>query len=445
MILRQRTQPSKVINMSKKYVSKKTKLASKKKFKNKFSSKGKGFGGSTKITKSSVPMSLGYTSKVGDVRGGSSIIKKKEYIMDVTPKSSRFRLLKSNSDGIVTALSEIAGNLGLTASFPWLSSIAPAFEQFAFKTCNFLFKPSCPTTTNGSVSLVPMYDSSSEFGSSKESIINNVGASRSPAWQENSCKLDPKKLNSAFKSHKIRTGPVGPNEDIKTTDPFKLGVFLDEGATDAAKSLGELWVDYEVELKIPKSTSGFNYNTMSSIVVTNTGAITSVDYGGKDVLKLSTDASDPDFIHAFLRCDSPDIMFGADVSILGDSVAVTSVTFTLFNKVVQILYNTTGRQSQYSFIGKSAKEGGFNEKVSTSPIYGLIDIKFVKTEGIAMSLTTNKMEPSELVTNMFKKGKSLQERMPREDELKDWLEKKTREVVKEQMFTDHMKVLDKFK
>jgi len=216
------------------------------------------------FVKTSIPVSMGYKSKVDDVTSGVSRIKKREYLMDVTPNSSRFKRCEEGN-GIVTALAEIAGNIGLTSSFPWISTLAPGFENFVFKTCNFLFKPSAPTTTPGSISLVPSYDSSKEFGTTKEELLNNVGTVRGPVWTESTCKLDPRKLNAAFKSHKIRDGPLADGEDIKTTDPFKLGVYLDKGAVDANTSLGELWVDYDVELKIPKTQSASKFGQSEKI------------------------------------------------------------------------------------------------------------------------------------------------------------------------------------
>lgn len=195
------------------------------------------------------------------VRTGTNLqkgirLKKREFITNVGHNAMgskghvMFRQITSSSNGLLTSLAELGANVGLTSTFPWLSNVAKFFDKFIFHQCKFEYVPSTGSTTPGTVALCPTYkaDESTE-GATKIDLLDRAGSSRSAAWQSNSCSLDPKKANAALKSHFVRTGDV---PDKKVTDPARLDVLIETPSTNTEGDLGELWVDYDVSLEVPK-------------------------------------------------------------------------------------------------------------------------------------------------------------------------------------------------
>lgn len=183
-------------------------------------------------------------------------LKKREFITNVGHNStgakghSLFRPLKNSKNGVLTSVAELAANAGLTQSFPWLSNVARFFDKFLFHQLSFEYVPSTGSTTPGTVALCPTYKADeSNDGTVKSDLLDRAGSSRSATWQTNKCKIDPSKANAAFKSHFVRDGEVN---DKKLTDPARLDVFIETPVANSDDELGELWVDYDVSLEVPK-------------------------------------------------------------------------------------------------------------------------------------------------------------------------------------------------
>lgn len=194
-------------------------------------------------------------------------LKRREFLFNVgagaTDKlgNKLFRQIPSGSNGLLTSVVSIAGNVGLTSAFPWLSNVARFFEKFIFHVCTFEYVPSTGSTTSGTVSMCPTYNpGESSEGATKVDYLDRAGATRSAAWQENKCSIDPKKCNSSIKSHLVRTGEA---KEIELTDPFRVDVVTEVPVTDSETNLGEIWADYEVELMVPKGSQ--DGETISSI------------------------------------------------------------------------------------------------------------------------------------------------------------------------------------
>jgi len=197
------------------------------------------------------PINKSYKSSNNDDSTTHTRVKKREFVMDVNPSTTRFKHVK-NKDGLITSIADIIGNL-IPGSFPWLSKVAKPFENFVFHTLNYEYKPSCPTTTQGSLTLVPEYDSTAPLPVEKTDILSKTGVVKTPLWNSATCALDPKKLNAQMKCHKVRDSPVTKSE-LRSTDPYHLGVMIDNGAENTSSTLGEIWVNYDVDLSIPKHT-----------------------------------------------------------------------------------------------------------------------------------------------------------------------------------------------
>lgn len=217
----------------------------------------------------SAPSAMG---RVLNVTGANDFrVKKREYITDLINSSTdkpglTFRRV-SNGNGLISTIASLAVNAGLAGVFPWLSSAAQCFEQFVFHTLKFEYVPSCSTSTPGSVAIAPSYDANRPLpveAFEKSDYLDRVGTVRTPVWSGASCSLPQAKLNSAYKSHYIRSG-TSDVSDLARTDAAVVDIVIDKSITDG-DNIGELWVEYDVSLKIPKgnslgsSVSGFEGN-----------------------------------------------------------------------------------------------------------------------------------------------------------------------------------------
>lgn len=185
-------------------------------------------------------------------------VRKREFIGDVGANATRrdgtklWKVLHPDKDGPLTFLAEIAGNIGLTSSFPWISTVARNFERFVVHTMDFKYEPSCPSTTPGTLAIAPTYNAGDVSTiTTKQDVLDRKDTVRTNLWNRCNCKLDPKMLNGISKEHFIRSGPVPTGQDIKTYDPFKVTTLVEGAGLNTADVVGELWVDYEVELINP--------------------------------------------------------------------------------------------------------------------------------------------------------------------------------------------------
>lgn len=181
--------------------------------------------------------------------GGNCRISHREFITDYSALRPDFSVTK------------IAVNPGLNAIFPWLSGVASRYEYYTFKKLKFVYQPVCPTSTSGSVMLAADYDAADLTPTSKVVLMSFAGAVRTAPWQEVTFdSMAPDR--DAFTSKRfIRQGAVGAN-DVKTYDVCNF--FIASVLTpNASTSLGELYVEYDVELITPQLLNSIAANRKS--------------------------------------------------------------------------------------------------------------------------------------------------------------------------------------
>jgi len=161
----------------------------------------------------------------------------------------------SNTNGLITSVASLAGNLGLTASFPWISDVAKFFEKYVFHNLSFEYLPSTGSSTQGTVALCPTYKPDETLGTmDKASLLNRPDSTRCAAWQACKVKMDKKKMNNVVKEHFVRTGDV---PDKKLTDPYRMDFLLERAAGNDDTPVGELWVEYDATLDTPKGRQSY--------------------------------------------------------------------------------------------------------------------------------------------------------------------------------------------
>lgn len=136
-------------------------------------------------------------------------------------------------------------------TFKWLSTIAPSFETYRFRKLRFRYIPRCPTSSQGSVLLVPDYDSADANTLTEERATQHVNAVEESVWKECVAILRPESLNRTYKAHFTCTDErfEGTKQDPKTLDAAQFFVFVE---SNEILTYGKLWVEYEVDLTTPQ-------------------------------------------------------------------------------------------------------------------------------------------------------------------------------------------------
>ena len=216
-------------------------------------------------------------------RDGTSVTMR-EFVMDVT-----------GSVGFVCSTIEI--NAARDIIFPWLSQIAARYEEYSFKKLHFVYEPRCSTQTAGTVILAVDYDPKDLPPTSKQMALTYVGAVSSAAWKDCCLVVDPRIL-SLRGSLFSRLGAVPSGSDVKTYDLGNLQ--LCTTGFGSATSCGELYVEYEVALRVPQSQdnvqSGYFYSSSGLDATHLVGTLTDVgivaNIPGKYALDYTASASD---------------------------------------------------------------------------------------------------------------------------------------------------------
>lgn len=150
-------------------------------------------------------------------------------------------------------------NPGMAGTFPWLSKLARKYEQFKFKRLRFEFRSVTASSTPGVVMMSFDYDAADTAPASKAEQAQTIPNSESNVWMNNDLVIP---VDSTWKY--VRSGALAANLDIKTYDmgTMNLSSVYGDGVVG-----GELYVEYEVELRRP--TDG---PESSGVLTANTGA-----------------------------------------------------------------------------------------------------------------------------------------------------------------------------
>ncbi len=174
-------------------------------------------------------------------------IQHREYIQDVST-STNFSSLTFNL------------NPGIQQTFPWLSTMAPCFQKYKFRQCvfqlvsNSAFAVSSTNTALGCWGAVTQVDASDPPLATKQQAENYQGCESCVPARSLTHQVECARRDASYKWYFVRTGALGPNEDIKTYDEGVFNYFS-QGA-QAASVAGELWVTYTVDFMIPSLPNG---------------------------------------------------------------------------------------------------------------------------------------------------------------------------------------------
>lgn len=189
-------------------------------------------------------------------KNGDIVVRHREFIGDI-------------NGSVAFAVNSFAVNPGLPTTFPWLANQAALYESYRFNKLSFEFQTMSSTATPGTVMAAIDYDPADSAPVSKTQLAAYRKFVRSAPWQDfanHSLKEDLSKRKSYF----VRRGAIPANQDVQLFDTGNL-FLATQGQADAA-AVGELYVDYEVELMTPQLGDPAIGLSLSSVVTWATAA-----------------------------------------------------------------------------------------------------------------------------------------------------------------------------
>lgn len=146
----------------------------------------------------------------------------------------------------VPAVSKYYLNPRNPATFPWLSSLALAFELYKFTSLEFIYVPTCGTAEKGTVTMGIDYESQDPALTTEAQLMSVPGSASGPAYRRISCK-------AIAGGRSLFAKELFLDEDIADNNMKNLGNFyiMVSGTTStSASNIGRLFVKYRVELSV---------------------------------------------------------------------------------------------------------------------------------------------------------------------------------------------------
>jgi hypothetical protein len=149
-----------------------------------------------------------------------------------------YTLLGSTTYGVIAE----QVNPGKADVFPWASRLARSFDKYRFKKLKFIYRPVCATTQVGVVMMSFDYDTLDSIPVTKAEQSQTLPNVETNAFAP--CEL---KVECDNTWRFTRQGAISSG-DLKTYD---IGQIVISSAYATASLLGEIYVEYEVELTKP--------------------------------------------------------------------------------------------------------------------------------------------------------------------------------------------------
>jgi hypothetical protein len=193
---------------------------------------------------SAAPLAFGRT-RVNEPRAlqgmganGSRTVKFSEYVQDVV----------ANAAGTFGSTSpSFPVQVGISALFAWLAEQAINYQEYRFRKLAFRFESDQTANIAGKVMFAFSPDAADPVPLNKQEMLEYGVKGKSNLWKEFVMPVPVTEALGAWRY--VRSGTLAANLDIKTYD---LGIlFVALSGTAADTNAGELYVDYEVELREP--------------------------------------------------------------------------------------------------------------------------------------------------------------------------------------------------
>lgn len=228
----------------------------------------------------SAPLAEGYTriyrQPVTKTTKTGIIVSHKEYMGSLTSSDDlTFAQLRINPSDPVT--------------FPWLSTIAGAYEKFKIRKMKITYMKNCASVTPGYVYMYPDYNVQRPAMDTETLFLNTMDVVETSPWVTAVLQIQPSKLNQ-LKSYLVRS-PYRTYTDYLLYDPLNIYIGTAQSLANDPINIGRVFIEYEIELTIPDPESNLRlYNLdlhLSGVVTSTAGA------GGNYLPNFSTGAKAP--------------------------------------------------------------------------------------------------------------------------------------------------------
>jgi hypothetical protein len=187
-------------------------------------------------------------------------------------------LVRDINGSVAFGITAFSVNPGLASTFPWLSTIAYNYESYKFNSLSFRYETQKSTATSGTVLLAADYEASDADPANKQELMSFHGAVRTAPWAPVTMVCDKRDLLKFGVQRYIRTGALASNLDVKTYDVADF-LIATQGMADSS-AVGELYVDYDVELITPQINQTAVFQAMSArIQDSGTGTSRAAPFG----------------------------------------------------------------------------------------------------------------------------------------------------------------------
>lgn len=157
--------------------------------------------------------------------------------------------LVASEDWSLAYAREFEINPGLSATFPWLSTIAKNYTEYRVHGLSFDYVPSCPTTTPGDVIMTPLYDPQIPTPNSEVQASDQIDTKVGSVFIPHKLVLKPSRMNITGSKKLVRDYAMA--QSIVNYDCGRVCISTTSGPGTA---VGKLFVTYDVELFAPRLT-----------------------------------------------------------------------------------------------------------------------------------------------------------------------------------------------
>ena len=173
----------------------------------------------------------------------TTLVRHREYIADVV-----------SNTGTAPTITTYTLNPGLTATFPWLASVAQCYEMYRILGCVFEYRTLSGDVTTASnqgyiCSAVNYNPTGSPF-TTKSAIENAMGGQSKKPSEDMFIPVECKPVLNPLGEYFVRDSPLTSSQNANFYDLGVVTIAVGGNPTGGVV-LGELWVTYEVELAKP--------------------------------------------------------------------------------------------------------------------------------------------------------------------------------------------------
>lgn len=174
--------------------------------------------------------------------------------LDVGTRISHHEYLGDVSSTVLFSVSTFAINPGMSTTFPWLSTLASSFQEYEINGLVFYFKSTSANALNstntalGQIIGATQYNPYATAPANKIEMLALSAAADGKPSESNIYPVECKTGMVLYKNKLIRSG--GVTDDLAKYDHGNF--FLATNGMQAAATIGELHVVYDITLKKPK-------------------------------------------------------------------------------------------------------------------------------------------------------------------------------------------------